>query len=116
MVPRVRTRASPIWEARNARAGMAPATTSDAATAAGLAAALHAQRIVRARRHRGVDVETGQVVGARHAVVHERAGHELAGIVVDAVLEQRLADALGDAAVHLALDDHRVDDLAEVVD
>ena len=31
-------------------------------------------------------------------------------LVVDAVLEQRLADALGDAAVHLALDDHRVDD------
>ena len=28
----------------------------------------------------------------------------------------RLAEALRDAAVHLALDDHRVDDVAEVVD
>src|SRR5271154_2283561 len=30
--------------------------------------------------------------------------------------EQRLADALGDAAMHLAFDDHRIDELAEVVD
>src|ERR1700677_4952864 len=30
--------------------------------------------------------------------------------------EQRLADALSDAAVHLAFDDHRIDELAEVVD
>ena len=58
----------------------------------------------------------GQVVGARHAVVHQRAGDELAVLVVDRALEQRLADALRDAAVHLALDDHRVDHGAEVVD
>jgi len=32
------------------------------------------------------------------------------------VLEQRLADALGDAAVDLALDDHRIDHRAEIVD
>src|SRR6202044_4019001 len=30
--------------------------------------------------------------------------------------EQRLADALSDASVHLAFDDHRVDELAEIVD
>ena len=30
--------------------------------------------------------------------------------------EQRLADALRDAAMHLALDDHRIDDGAEVID
>ena len=65
---------------------------------------------------RHVDLERRQVVGARHAVVHERAGDELAVLVVDGAFEQRLADALGDAAVHLALDDHRVDDRAEVVD
>ena len=42
------------------------------------------------RRHR---------VGARHAVIHQRAGQQLAAVaVVDDVLEQRLARALGDAA------------------
>ena len=30
--------------------------------------------------------------------------------------DQRLADTLRDAAMHLALDDHRVDDVAEIVD
>ena len=39
---------------------------------AGLAAALHAERVVRARRLARVDLERRQVVGARHAVVHER--------------------------------------------
>ena len=64
----------------------------------------------------GVDLERRQVIGARHAVVHERAGHELAVLVVDRAFEQRLADALRDAAVHLALDDHRIDQHAEIVD
>ena len=40
-------------------------------------------------------VEGREGVGARHGVVHERAGDELAGLaVVDVLLEQRLADAL----------------------
>ena len=36
--------------------------------------------------------------------------------VVDGVLHQRLAEALGERAVHLALDDHRVEHVAAVVD
>src|SRR5215831_7512608 len=87
------------------------------ADGAGLAAALHAQRVVRARRLLGADLEGRDVVGARHSVVHVGPGHELARLaVVMAALGQRLADALGEPAVHLAFDDHRVDDLAEVVD
>ena len=61
-------------------------------------------------------MERRQVVGARHGVIHHRAGHELAVLVVDRAFEQRLADALRDAAMHLALDDHRIDHGAEVVD
>ena len=39
-------------------------------------------------------------VGARHGVIHEAAGEELAGLaVVDLVLHQRLADALHHAAL-----------------
>ena len=45
------------------------------------------------------------------------AGDELArSRVVVTALGERLADALREPAVHLAFDDHRVDDLAEVVD
>ena len=36
--------------------------------------------------------------------------------VVDAVLEHRLAEALRDAAMDLAVHDHRIDDGADVVD
>ena len=64
----------------------------------------------------GVELEVGHVVGARHGVVHEGAGQQLAGLfVIDAVLQQRLADALHQPAMHLAFDNHRVDDVAEVV-
>ena len=45
-----------------------------------------------------------------------RAGQQLAALVVDRVLQQRLADALRHAALHLALDDHRVDHPADIVD
>ncbi len=33
-----------------------------------------------------------QVIGARHAIVHERAGDELAVLVIDHALAQRLAE------------------------
>src|SRR5947207_2198483 len=47
----------------------------------------------------------------------ERAGEELPALrVVQGMLEKRLADALRDAAVDLPLDDHVVDDAADVVD
>ena len=83
---------------------------------AGFAAALDAERVRRAGRHRRADVEGRQVVGARHAVVHVARRDELPVLVVDGAFEQRLADTLRDAAMHLALDDHRVDDDAEIVD
>jgi hypothetical protein len=55
-------------------------------------------------------------VRPRHAIVHERAGDELSVLVIDHAFEQRLADALRDPAMDLALDDHRVDHGADVVD
>ena len=61
-------------------------------------------------------VSDGRYVGARHGVIHERAGDELALLVVDRAFAERLADALGDAAMHLAFDDHRIDQHAEIVD
>ena len=61
-------------------------------------------------------MERRQIVRARHGVVHHRAGHELALFVIDRAFQQRLADALRDAAMHLAFDDHRIDDGAEIID
>ena len=57
-----------------------------------------------------------EVVGARHGVVHERAGDELAVAVEVDVLLQDLADALRDAADDLALEQQRIDHGADVVD
>src|SRR6266571_3954489 len=56
------------------------------ADGAGLAAALHAERVVRAGRLARVDFEHGDVARARDAVVGEGAGEQLAGVVVPAAL------------------------------
>jgi hypothetical protein len=56
------------------------------------------------------------VVGARHAIIHEAAGDQLAVVRIDDVFEQHLAQPLRDAAVDLAFDEHRIDQLAEVID
>ena len=86
------------------------------AGAAGLAAALDAERVGRCRRRMIGERERRHVGGARHGVIHERAGEQLAVAVVDRLFHQRLADALHHAAVQLAFDDQRIDDGAEIVD
>ena len=84
---------------------------------AGLAAALHAERVGEARYHGEVPGEERQIVGARQRVVHERAGQQLpARLVVDRVLGERLADPLRDGAVALALHQERVENAPEIVD
>ena len=71
---------------------------------------------MRARRHLRRHLERRQIVGARHRVVHVAASEKLAAfVVVHARFEQRLADPLRQSAVHLSFDDHRIDDVAEVV-
>ncbi len=85
---------------------------------AGLADTLGADRIALGR-HRIVElvVEVREGLRARHRIVHERAGDELTALaVVDILLEQRLADALGAAAMDLAEHDRPVQRLADVVD
>ncbi len=89
---------------------MAFITAAGARNRARFAAALDAERIRRTFGHGRTDLERRQVVGARHGVVHVRAGQQLSLVVIDRVFEQRLSDALRDAAVHLAFDDHRIDD------
>src|SRR5215475_13499439 len=55
-----------------------------------------------------LDSQRGESHGGNHRrrrqrVLHQRAAQELAGRVVDEVLEQRAADPLGDGAVDLSL-------------
>ena len=56
------------------------------------------------------------VAGAHDRIVHECAGFDLPVVAVEHLLAQGFAETLGDAAVNLSLDDHRVDDHAAVVD
>ncbi len=58
----------------------------------------------------------GTSVGGQDGVVGEARGQRVAVGVVDDLLQQRLRDALGDAAVPLALGEQRVEHGARVVD
>ena len=58
----------------------------------------------------------GISVGARQQVVGEGRGERLAVRVVRALLVERGADALRDAAERLALDHHRIHQRAAVLD
>ena len=62
------------------------------------------------------DFHQRNVTCARQRVVHERARDRLAAGVVADLFHQGLADALRDAAMELACDQHRIDDGAEIVD
>ncbi len=63
-----------------------------------------------------ISIDVGHLGDVRHQEVHERRVEQLAGLVVGHPLVQRAADALRHAAVDLALDDHRVDQVPAVVD
>src|SRR5262245_1718627 len=78
--------------------------------------ALGAERIGR-RRHRVlVDAQAADETRARHGIVHEAAGQKLSGLrIVYSDLPEDLTRALGDAALHLALDDLGVHQVARVV-
>ena len=63
-----------------------------------------------------ISVIGAQVVGARHEIIHEAAGQELAGVgIVGDVLAEHLADALHQAAMQLALDQLVIVDVAAIV-
>ncbi len=68
------------------------------------------------RRAGRVELDAREHRSARHRVVHERRGHQLAALVVADLFAHRLAEALDDAAEALAVCEQRVDDVADVVD
>src|SRR6266850_456683 len=52
----------------------------------------------------------------RHEIVGKRAGEYVAAVVIDHLFVECIGDALGDAAMDLSLDDHRVDQTARIFD
>ncbi len=84
---------------------------------AAFACALDSERIGRGRHVVQRVLERRYVVGARHRIVHERAGHELPARGVEhRILHHCLAEPLHDRAVGLAFDDHAVEHVAAVID
>src|SRR4029077_8307310 len=82
-----------------------------------LADALDAKLVRRRGRDGAAQLELRELVHRRNEVIDHRAGLQLTGVfVVDDLFVQGLRDALRDAAVDLTLDDHRIDDVAAVVD
>ena len=77
------------------------------------AAALEAAE--RRRRRVGMmQLDPRNFQGGRDQIIGQRHGARLAGLVVHEFLQQRLADALGDAADDLPLDHRGIDDGADV--
>ena len=83
----------------------------------GLPAGANAERIAWSRHLAERSDEGRQFVRARHPIIRERGRQQLSGArLVDALLPERLADALNDPAVDLALEDHWIDRPSYIVD
>src|SRR4029077_6635280 len=83
----------------------------------GFADTFHPDRVGLAAHFFQRDLEIRQHVCARHRVIHKAAGDELRRrAVVDGMLVKFLPDALRNAAMLLAVDDHRIQHLPEIID
>ena len=68
------------------------------------------------RRHHMADIDVGHFAGHRNQIVGHVGVGQLAALVVDALLEQRRAEALHHAAPDLLVDQLRIDDGAAILD
>ena len=81
-----------------------------------LTAPFYTERIVCALGTQCLSVHHGDVISAWHAVIDERSGQKLARcFIIDALFAERLAYTLHQSAMDLTLDDHRIDDGADVI-
>src|SRR5437764_4455869 len=81
----------------------------------GLADAFDAHRVHVCRRLRVVKLKPGNHLRSWHCIVHERARDELPLLVIDHFFIESLSECLDYAALHLPINEHRVDDLAAIV-
>src|SRR5256885_6686827 len=80
-----------------------------------LANTFHAHGIHRRRRDGTAQSELRQTVSFRKSVVHQRAGEELAVVVVDQFFPHGLAQTLSNTSVNLSIDQHGIDYVAAIV-
>src|SRR5439155_21339935 len=78
--------------------------------------ALDAQRVDRAGRDRAIQRKAGQIERRRHHVGRQVTGQERTFVPEYLLLVKGLRDTLRQAAVHLALDQQRVEHAATVID
>src|SRR5262249_16258363 len=81
-----------------------------------LATAFDAKRIRGGLGFGQANFKRWNIMGVRHAVVHQRSRHQLTVLIVDRAFQKGLPNSLRDASVHLAFHDHRIDYGAEVID
>ena len=86
------------------------------AVAAGLADTLDAERMERIRRHGLAEDQRRHIAGARHRIIQQRGGERLAVVAVEHLFVERFAESLRHPAMHLAFDNHGVEDHAAVID
>ena len=60
--------------------------------------------------------DRGNLARGRRQIIGQRCGVDVPKRVVHDLFEQRIADALGNAAMHLAVGDQRIDNAAGVLD
>ena len=82
---------------------------------AGLPGAFGAELRFEGRRDHVADLDVGHLGRHRHEIIGHVAVQELPALVVEAVLEQRRAEPLHDAAADLLVDELRVDDGAAIL-
>src|SRR6266511_1567663 len=83
---------------------------------AGLADAFHPELVRRRRRDVAANDDVRNIGRRRDQVVRHGRREELSVVIVGGLFEQRLGDALDDAAHHLAIHDLGVDDRAHIID
>src|SRR5690349_6129019 len=83
---------------------------------ANFADAFDAQRIMRRRRLLVEGLHARHVLRRRQEIVGKGRGDRLTGFVITHPFEHGVADAMGNAAVNLTLDDHRIDQPAGILD
>jgi len=68
------------------------------------------------KRFQMMDFDVRDFGCGRHGIVGKRGGQYVAAIVINHLFIERVGDALGDTAMDLPLDYHRVDQAASVFD
>src|SRR5205085_10645132 len=77
--------------------------------------AFHTQGVDGCQGHCVIKLKVGKLRGNRHSIIHKRPCQKLTIFTILNSLDQRLANALGNAAMNLTLNNHRIELAATIV-